>query len=221
MSTYRTLDKASAPRVDLKGGQMKLSDYFRNVRGGEWNQTAGKLSWRITDDVMYFECSHGEEDWQRNFDLLPALIFIRGNPIITQRGWAKVWKDLQPILAENQVSHFIGYSHGGIPATLASWHTGTPAIVFGCPNVAVITRRIRETFEPVWNITTARDIVQKSPPWLGKWATKTVLPYVYAPDRISHDAKLMAQWITGHTPDEYELSLKIMEAEDEILSGRI
>lgn len=79
------------------------------------------------DETLYlfFEGSDGKTDWKNNLDF-PAKAYRRMDKTIwfAHRGFLKVWKELEPVLAaEIADPHFrkiviAGYSHGGALAML-------------------------------------------------------------------------------------------------------
>lgn len=133
---------------------------------------------------IYLESSNGKEDWKNNFDF-PAKPYkdMEGRTWFAHRGFLKVWKSIEPNLADSVFNMDIesivtvGYSHGGGLAVLCHeyvWYNrpdlrdsiygygfGAPRVIWGIKNREHGKRWDR--FTVVKNID---DIVTHAPPAL-------------------------------------------------------
>lgn len=117
-----------------------MLDIFEKLTHNSFNNTFGKVSWCIDGDMMLFQCSKEIEDWENNFDIFPALLFINGKLIITTRGWKKVWSEIKQVIdLFPEVKSFGGYSCGCIPAQFASVSQAAGTVAqFGIRYTAVV-----------------------------------------------------------------------------------
>lgn len=127
---------------------------------------------------IYFQGSHGKEDWKHNFDF-PAKPYK--DMVYTwrvHRGFLKVWKAvekyLEPYIKDETVTHILiaGHSHGGALAQLCheyckywrpeikieTYAFGAPRVVFG-----TLHKDIKERFEGLYLLVNGLDIVPHLP----------------------------------------------------------
>jgi hypothetical protein len=130
---------------------------------------------------IYFEWSDGLEDWKNNFDF-PAKPYKHMNHIwFCHRGFLKVWKAIEPYLAEYindpeiKKIEIVGYSHGAAIALLCYEYCvfNRPDVVvegagFGCPRVfwGIVPRKVKERFKNFKVVRNRKDLVTFVPPAL-------------------------------------------------------
>jgi hypothetical protein len=183
---------------------MTLLEEFRICNGGSYQNTKSKVSWKIVGDTMYFQPSSGAEDWWKNITIIPWLTKIGGKWMLVHLGFHLAWLEVKDIVERAMVKRFSGYSHGGPLAARAAAHRGLPADVFGCPNFLLCpSDASRAIFDEVHFYQNPNDIMTRLPSGYTKgryWQTlggRASMPPGYDP----------FQWLTGHTPAEYEQRL--------------
>lgn len=131
---------------------------------------------------VFFEDSDGEKDWKSNLDF-PAKAYKRMGKTawFAHRGFLKVWKELEPVLAKDIADPYFnrivvaGYSHGAaiaalcheyvwynrpdLRATLDGYGFGAPRVFWGWKNRALRTRWANYTV-----IRNLDDLVTHLPP---------------------------------------------------------
>ena len=176
---------------------MTKVEYYTNCRGGPWNNTKGMVSWKILDNVMYFQQSKEEEDWIRNISIMPTITKIQGKTIFIPIGLSASWDEIKNTVKDNPCDMYVGYSLGGELASLSSALTGKPAIAFGCPNFFIGNRALFDKVEYYQNI---EDIFARIPWVYTKGRNVTILKggsFMYPPEfDIIHK-------LSGHEPILY------------------
>ena len=177
---------------------MLLSIYTECTRGREYQQTRGKVDWKIVDGLMYFRQSVEREDWYRNFlAIFPIPVYLKGWQWVPLGAWM-TYRQVRKI-ARQAVIGYVGYSQGGWPAVFASLENGLPAMVFGCPRA---TSR-PELYGKVTAYRNPGDIVTMVPPWaLSAGTIITLMAPAEKPDGMAE-----LEWKTGHSPEEYRQRL--------------
>lgn len=127
---------------------------------------------------IYFQGSHGKEDWVHNFDFFAKPYKEMTATWRVHRGFLKVWKAVEDIIGEQiadtsiQEIHIMGYSHGGALAQfcheycmyhrpdchIRTYAFGAPRILFGH-----IPGSVRRRFKGLYIITNGLDIVPHLP----------------------------------------------------------
>jgi len=181
---------------------MTKLEYFKTCTKGPWNVTSGYVSWKIVDNVMYFQQSKEKEDWIRNLSVIPTTLKIKGKTIFVPVGLDESWDEIKNIIKANPCDVYVGYSLGAQLAALASAYTGKPAIAYGCPNFFMGTKTL---FDKVEFIQNKEDLISMIPPvyMKGKHITTLVGAYEYLSDisivrKLSgHDALLYKARLGG------------------------
>ena len=135
-------------------------------------------------DVLYifFESSDGRNDWKNNLDF-PAKPYKRMGKTVwfAHRGFLKVWKEIEPALAEEISNESVkkiviaGYSHGAALATLCHeyvWYhrpdlrNALEGFGFGSPRViwGMKKRNIKRRWENFFVVRNIDDLVTHLPP---------------------------------------------------------
>lgn len=166
--------------------------------GTGYTQTARRVDWKIVDGIMFFRQSVEREDWIRNLlAAIPIVVWLKGFEIVPLGAWL-TFLDVRKI-AGSRVTGYVGYSQGGWPAVYASRLYGRPAIVFGCPRSTLFPWRYKE----VTAYKNPCDVVTTLPPWAKEAGEVITLEgNAERPDDCP-----LAEWITGHSPDEYRQRL--------------
>ena len=136
------------------------------------------------DDTLriFFEASNGANDWKSNLDF-PAKAYKRMDKTVwfSHRGFLKVWKEIEPSLAEmiadKSVKNvvIVGYSHGAAIAVLCHeyvWfhrpdlRTTLKGYGFGCPRVfwGIKTPGLKRRWENFFVVRNVNDLVTHLPP---------------------------------------------------------
>lgn len=129
---------------------------------------------------IYFEKSNGMTDWKNNFDF-PARPYRNMNEgrWFAHRGFVKVWKTIEPHLAEKinnpKIKGIVisGYSHGAAIALLCHEYCkfSRPDLKiesygFGCPRVVWgwFGKKVKDRFDGFTVVRNCDDIVTYAPP---------------------------------------------------------
>lgn len=164
---------------------------------------------------LLFECSDGREDWKNNFDF-PIKPYKRmEHSWRCHRGFLKVWKAIEPYVAEYIMSskvrriEIIGYSHGAAMALLCYEYcifhrpdVEVRGVGFGCPRVfwGTVPKEVKRRFDSFVVVRNGKDIVTHVPPAL------------FGFRHISRVVKIgkgdSRGLIIDHTPGEYIRHLK-------------
>ncbi|MBQ8375370.1 MAG: lipase family protein [Clostridia bacterium] len=131
---------------------------------------------------LYFQGSEGKNDWKNNLDF-PVKAYKRMSKTVwfAHRGFLKVWKELEPILApviaDTSVKKIVvcGYSHGAAIAALCHeyiWYNrpdlreNIEGYGFGSPRVfwGVCTKELKSRFQRFTVIRNINDLVTHLPP---------------------------------------------------------
>ena len=130
---------------------------------------------------LFFEWSDGKEDWKNNFDF-PAKPYRHMKHLwFCHRGFLKVWKSIEPHLAEeisrseiNKIE-IVGYSHGAAIGLLCYEYCifnrpecDVQGVGFGCPRVfwGFVPKKVKERFKNYKVVRNGNDIVTHVPPVL-------------------------------------------------------
>ena len=186
---------------------MTALEAFNNCTSGGYKNTDNYLSWKIENDIMYFQCSRQKEDWLRNFDIIFRKTILNWSPIILTEGFDEAFEEVLSLLKLFDVDGFVGYSHGAVIASLCSAVTDKPAIVFGCPNYMLFPSAMtKRQFSKVTSYENVEDIVTKIPPVYTRCGTiiKMKTP-VIKPVDVS-----LVEWLSGHSPKMYRQRLEVL-----------
>lgn len=133
---------------------------------------------------IFFEWSDEAEDWENNFKFfaVPWKPYKDMKaPWLCHRGFLKVWKSIEPHLAQYIENpdirrvEIVGYSHGAAIALLCYEYCvfnrpyiEVEGVGFGCPRVfwGVVPKSVKERFKNFKVIRNGRDIVTHVPPAL-------------------------------------------------------
>ena len=193
---------------------MTYKDYFTECTHNKGYQTIGHLQYKIVDGTLYFQCSHGQEDWLSNFDF-PAIPYKHmTEKFYVHKGFLLMWKQVRDIIVTLDFDTIVGYSQGAVFTALAYEDTyftkgiKCTCITFGCPRFLFApTKSIKERFSGVLRIKNPTDIVTHVPPavfgyrHIGK---KLVLKNkAKKPSNVSWPI-----WLSGHNPDRYSQNLE-------------
>lgn len=185
-------------------------DRFNGCTKGLFNESKGKLSWKVEEDEIFFQPSKGLEDWMKNMLVFPVPIFWGGVFIFIPLGVAL---DL-PVLAKvlkgcAGISHANGYSRGGWEAVLTALKLCIPCTTFGCPGVFWRPSRKVQAFldANVTHYENPTDIVCTVPIGYSHSVNRIKLGGgVFSPPVDSMDELLSLN--SGHSPAEYRFRLQ-------------
>lgn len=167
---------------------------------------------------MYFEWSNGVEDWLNNFNFPAKPYRDMENLWFAHRGFLKVWKSIEPYVAERindkSIKRFevVGYSHGAAVALLCFEYVrynrpdaeaigvgfGSPRVVFGA-----MRRNVRKRFEGFTVVRNGKDIVTRMPPAILGFRHAGKLLKIGCPKGLIKD----------HYPENYKSALWAYEGE--------
>lgn len=151
--------------------------YFHCENGGDF------YVYREGDTLkIFFEWSDGKEDWINNFRFLaiPWKPYKGMKKVwLCHRGFLKVWKAIEPYLAEYikdatvKKIEIVGYSHGAAIALLCYEYcvfnrpdAEIEGAGFGCPRVfwGIVPKNVKERFKNFKVVRNGNDIVTHVPP---------------------------------------------------------
>ncbi len=131
---------------------------------------------------LFFEDSDGKNDWKSNLDF-PAKAYKRMGKTVwfAHRGFLKVWKELEPLLAPVIADRTIvkiiiaGYSHGGALAMLCheyAWYhrpdlrKTLEGYGFGAPRVfwGILTKPLKTRWQNFTVVRNINDLITHLPP---------------------------------------------------------
>ena len=131
--------------------------------------------------TIYFEWSDGKTDWKHNFMFPVKPYRDMKNLWFCHRGFLKVWKAIEPHLAEKICNRnitkidIVGYSHGGAIAQLCYEYVKfnrpdveVTGVGFGAPRVfwGFASKEIKKRFEGFLVIRNGKDLITHLPPVL-------------------------------------------------------
>lgn len=185
----------------------ELLDLFNEcVTARGYNQTRGKVDWKIIGTTMFFRQSAESEDWVRNIlSAIPVFAWIDHRWLIIPLGAWLGWREVRRIVKKNTVDLFVGYSQGGWYASYGACEIWAKAITFGCPGLVMGDEKTADHFEMVTHYETPVDCVARLPPWARKGKNIKVLTRpATRPVGFSETV-----WMTGHSAEEYRQRLSI------------
>lgn len=141
----------------------------------------GDYAVEINGDTLslLFEKSDGREDWINNFDFPVKPYRHMEHSWHCHRGFLKVWKAIEPHVADHIMSpeirkiEIIGYSHGAAIALLCYEYcvfnrpdVEVRGVGFGCPRVfwGTVPKEVKARFENFEVVRNGNDIVTHVPP---------------------------------------------------------
>jgi hypothetical protein len=128
---------------------------------------------------LYFEWSNGKKDWLSNIDFPAKPYRNMENLWFCHRGFLKVWKSIEPYIAEDIMDmtvkeiEIVGYSHGAAIAQLCYEYvkfnrpyTTVTGIGYGSPRVlwGFANKTVKSRFEGFVVVRNGNDIVTHLPP---------------------------------------------------------
>lgn len=169
-------------------------------RHADYNDTKHKVSWKIIGDTLYFEPSHGAEDWWRNIMIVPVPYLLKGRLVFLPIGILLSWLEVQKATRQydGKIKLVIGYSLGAMLAGLYSAKHDVDALTFGNPRY-VIAPFGCNLFQRVTNYLTPWDVVSFIPPGYTRPGTDIImLGEVSMPHGLT-----VAEWCSGHHQSIY------------------
>ncbi len=200
-----------------------LENLFRECLDRPYKDVDNAASYDVSLEdgtlVIFFESSHGREDWNNNlnFRIRP---YDDMNPTwYCHAGFLKVFKSvlpyLEPFIVDPDVHRavIVGYSHGGaltvlcheavwfrrpdLRRRLISFAYGAPRVLFGN-----VPREVRDRFRELYLIQNADDIVTRVPP--------AVLGFRHVGNIIGIGERGLHTPIDAHRPESYLAALSAM-----------
>lgn len=159
---------------------------------------------------LLFEKSDSAEDWKNNFDFPTKPYKHMENSWRCHRGFLKVWKAIEPYVAEYisnpkvRTIEIIGYSHGAAIALLCYEYcifhrpdVEVRGVGFGCPRVfwGAVPKEVKSRFDNFLVVRNGNDIVTHVPPAI--FGFRHIAQVV----KIGKDDS--RGLVTDHTPGEY------------------
>lgn len=220
-------------------GENRLLSFYNRCLNADYTLVENGGDYAVEIDAgdphtayLLFQWSNGNEDWKNNFDFAAVPYKDMETPWRCHRGFLRVWKSIEPYIAEvvanERIKHFIiiGYSHGAAIATLAHeyvWfnrpdlrpeNSGSYLSIegygFGCPRVFWGRMRIelRERWLSFFAISNLNDIVPHLPPVLfGFRHVNQVWKIGKKENQVKHRR---LSCLSSHYPDNYIRSLESM-----------
>ena len=144
-------------------------------------ENGGSFAVRRNNDTLFlwFQGSDGLTDWINNFDFPAKPYRHMGNLWFCHRGFLRVWKSIEPYIADqindptiNNIE-IVGYSHGAAVATLCYEYVkynrpdvNVRGIGFGGPRVfwGFANKQVLDRFQDFTLVRNSKDIVTHLPP---------------------------------------------------------
>lgn len=170
-----------------------------------YRNTKSKVSWKVVDERLHLQGSVENEDWYRNFAIIPIPYRIRGVWCWISLGMLMAWLEIRKQVLAAGAQSAAAYSGGCPVAALWSAKTGLPAVAFGSPNFLWRpTLKAKALFSEVRFIDAPFDMVTVIPPGAvrGDRVYDLDQRHVEKPDWCPP-----MLWITGHSADEYRQRL--------------
>lgn len=179
---------------------MTLLEKFNICCSGGYNNTSDYVSWKVIDDIMYFQCSRENEDWLKNIDIRLTKTDIG----MTHKGFDDAFRSISRMIMQTPINEYVGYSHGSTIAARASSLTRRPAVVFGCPNFMFNpSKQTLDRFDNVQFVQNKGDIVADWIFWLKKGRNK-----VYTKGSADMAGVPKLETLSHHSPTEYRQKLR-------------
>lgn len=190
--------------------QCLKADYITVGEGGDY-------AVEFQDDTLrlLFEKSNGLKDWKNNFHFPAKPYKHMGQIWLCHRGFLKVWKAIEPYVAEVIMDprvkkiEIIGYSHGAAIALLCYEYcvfhrpdTEVKGVGFGCPRVfwGTVSKEVKSRFDNFIVVRNGRDIVTHVPP--------AILGFRHISEVLQIGEDDSQGLVKDHTPVEYIRHLK-------------
>lgn len=156
----------------------RYADYIHTENDGDFAiERKGK------NICFFFQKSNSKIDWKNNFDFPTKPYKDMGIKWYCHRGFLRVWKSIEPYIAEIIEDHsienvyIVGYSHGGPLATLCHEYVwfhrpdireNIHSFAFGSPRCywGPMKPELKERWKNLQIIRNGRDIVTHLPPAL-------------------------------------------------------
>lgn len=188
---------------------MSLLEVFNEVTAGGWKTSGKDVQFKVVDDTLYFQCSHGASDWRYNFKAASEVYKNSSIPFIGHEGFNELWESVRHEIEALKFSKIVGYSQGAALAIRAHenfYHRfgfePDVTITFGCPpSIKKSSKKLKNRFSHVVNYHNPRDVVY-------------FLPMIIGYEHVGHSVKLsrkatrpsgdpILRWLSGHSPEEY------------------
>lgn len=168
---------------------------------------------------IYFEWSNGKKDWLSNLNF-PAKPYrnMKDGMWFAHRGFLKVWKNIEPCLAEKinnpKLKGIVisGYSHGAAIALLCheycKFHRSDIKVEgygFGCPRVVWgwFGKKTKKRFDGFTVIKVGKDLVTRVPP--------KIFGYRHIGNLLNIGQSSGYKSIEAHFADNYITELEVIE----------
>lgn len=194
--------------------------YGKRCRKAKYNCVENDGSYAIERDgdtvYLLFEKSNGKTDWKNNFDFPAKPYKDMGTTWRCHRGFLKVWKSIEPYLADTvkdySIKKFIvvGYSHGAAIATLAHeyvWfnrpdlrESGLEGYGFGAPKVywgLIMPKALKERWANFHPIRNENDIVTYAPPTIFGFTHVNQLIQLHSGAKDSIESHYWSEYVKG------------------------
>lgn len=197
-----------------------LLETFKDVLNTEYihleEETASYWHKKTGDTLtIRFEWSNGKTDWRNNFDFPAKPYRDMGDKWYAHRGFLKVWKAIEPHLAdvigdpEIKAIEIAGYSHGAAIAMLCHEYCTfnrpdcrVMGVGYGCPRVVwgFVSKAVRERFEGFLVVRNKHDIVTHVPP--------AIFGYRHPMAILKLKDGVLKNSVDAHRPEAYIESLE-------------
>lgn len=193
---------------------MSLLEKFNVCTAGHWITAGLNVQYKVVDRILYFQCSHGEEDWKHNFQFAVDVYKDGYIPFRAHRGFVKMWQSIRHEIEHLDFDTIVGYSQGSALALFAHENFlhrkgyEPMTYTFGMPRVVWMPKKILETrFTKLVRVCNPNDIVTHVPPAIIGYRHVGVKLLLEGKATKSKDVKLL-KWLSGHTPEEYRQRLE-------------
>jgi len=193
---------------------MSMLEKFNIVTGGDWITGGFDVQYKIVDRILYFQCTHGNDDWKENFKAGHDVYPCSDIRFKAHDGFSELWLSVKEEIEKLDFDAIVGYSQGAALAGFAHenyFHRkGRQPITwtFGCPRFLYKPSSMLEArFTNFIRYGNLGDIVTMVPPsFMGYRHVgpgKLLCHKVERPKNVP-----ILEWLSGHSPAQYRLELE-------------
>jgi hypothetical protein len=195
---------------------MNILELFNECTSGGWTTAGIDVQYKVIDETLFFQCSHGKSDWMYNFKASGDVYTNSNIPFVGHKGFNELWESVRNEIEKLSFSSIVGYSQGAAIAVRAHenfYHRKgfepERTILFGCPpSIKKPSDDLRKRFTNVMNIYNYNDIVFHLPKLIGYSHVGCFCKLDSY--KIKKPASVgLLEWLSGHSPKQYRQALEI------------
>jgi hypothetical protein len=192
---------------------MSLLEKFQTVTGDGWTTSGMDVQFKVVDRVLYFQCTHGVNDWRENFKAGKDVYPCSDIPFKAHDGFSELWLSVKEEIEKLEFDFICGYSQGSALAVFAHenyFHRkGVQPLTwaFGCPRVLYKPSSMLEArFTNFIRISNRFDIVTMVP--LAIMGYRHIGNERILKSPVSRPSNVnLLEWLSNHSPSMYKLRL--------------